>query len=272
MKYMHFKASCSYTALAALMEAAGVQTEDREIALEMQLPWLFAKEGDAWLSGPMLQGARWFDLWLRPRGFRMLEVSVDRSGLCPYLRADRPVMLGIRTPYGKHAVVCRGYDGHYHFFNPTYENSGEPTELVLTEYELLASVEHTVVLGALRPAEPTPQDVSPLLASSISVLRDNCAAIAAFAAREHAPDVYPSMLDPLFRPLLLDCITMLALADEHALAQGFAALQRQLMAFLRGPRTQPLAQALSLRELHELAEQYVRRIEQQLSAVGRVAP
>lgn len=270
---MHFKASCSYTALAALMETAGIQTEDREIALEMKLPWLFVKEGDAYLSGPMLQGARWFNLWLRPRGFRMSEVSVDHRDLCPYLRSSsRPVMLGIRTACGKHAVVFDGYDGHYHFFNPTYENSGEPTQLVLTEYELLASVDPAVVLGTLCPAEPTPQDISPLLVSSVSVLRDNCAAIAAFAAQEHAPDVYPLMLDPLFRPLLLDGITMLALAGEYALAQGFTTLQQALLTFLRGPRTGTLAQALSLCELHELAEQYVHRVEKQISAVGQGAP
>ena len=82
MKYMHFKASCSYTALAAMMEYHGTDTEDYRIALEMKLPWLFAGEDGAFISGPMLQGAKWFDLWLAPRGYRMEEERVSRDKLC----------------------------------------------------------------------------------------------------------------------------------------------------------------------------------------------
>ena len=138
---MHFKASCSYAALAAIMELNGVATEDYKIALEIKLPWLFFKEDGAYISGPMLQGAKWFNLWLVPRGYRMVEEMVDRKRLCNYLRAHRPVMLGIQTPYGKHAVVFAGYDGIYHFMNPTHESSGERTELLLSEEGLLASVD-----------------------------------------------------------------------------------------------------------------------------------
>lgn len=38
MKFMHFKASCSYTALANLLELEGLDTEDDQIALDMGLP------------------------------------------------------------------------------------------------------------------------------------------------------------------------------------------------------------------------------------------
>ena len=34
MKYMHFNSSCSYTALAMLLEEKGISTEDTDIALE----------------------------------------------------------------------------------------------------------------------------------------------------------------------------------------------------------------------------------------------
>ena len=61
MKHMHFNASCSYAALAALMERKGVDTEDYKIALEIKLPWLFAKEDGAYISGPMLFRRKSFD-------------------------------------------------------------------------------------------------------------------------------------------------------------------------------------------------------------------
>ena len=79
MKHMHFKASCSYAALAAIMELNGVDTEDYKIALEIKLPWLFSKEDGAYISGPMLQRAKWFNLWLAPRGYRLVEEIVERG-------------------------------------------------------------------------------------------------------------------------------------------------------------------------------------------------
>ncbi len=62
-KYMHFNSSCSYTALAMLLSDKGIDTEDTDIALEIGLPWMFDREEGYYLAGPMLQGAKWFDLF-----------------------------------------------------------------------------------------------------------------------------------------------------------------------------------------------------------------
>jgi len=264
MKYMHFKASCSYAALAAIMETKGVDTEDYQIALDIKLPWLFAREGDTYLAGPMLQGAKWFDLWLLPRGYRMMERPIARGQLCRYLRERDHVMLGIRTPYGKHAVVYTGHDGAYRFYNPTWANSGEASELRLSEGELLSSVDQTVPVGEVVPAQPKQQELTPLLRNSVLVLWENYDAIAAFAAEKHDPDAYFPVMDSLFRPLLLDGVTMLELAGEADLARGFVELQEQFMAFMRGPRVDALGKTFSLEKLHRLTGQYARLIEKQI--------
>ncbi len=265
MKYMHFKASCSYAALASIMELNGVDTEDYIIALEIKLPWLFSKEDGAYISGPMLQSAKWFNLWLLPRGYRMVEEMVEREQLCSYLRAHKPVMLGIQTPYGKHAVVFTGFDGKYRFMNPTHENSGEHTELSFSEEELLASVDQETTVGSVISAEAAPQLLTPYLKDSKSVIRENCADIEAFAAEKHDPNAYFSMMNRLFRPLLLDGITMLELAGETDLAQKFTALQQQFMAFMRGTREEALRETLSIDSLHDLTERYAHLIERQIS-------
>ena len=264
MKYMHFKASCSYAALAQIMELQGVDTEDVNIALDMKLPYLFSREGGAYLSGPMLQGASWFNLWLLPRGYRMEEKCIDRGQLCPYLLTHRPAMLGIRTPYGKHAVVFTGYDGDYHFFNPTYEGSGERTELSFSEEELCGLVDLQTTVGVVIPTEPEPQPLAPYLRNSLTVLRENCTEMEAFAAEKHDPEAYLPQMNRLFRALLLDGITMLELAGETALAREFTSLQQQFMAFLRGPRADSLSDCLSLDLLRTLTERYAHLIEQQI--------
>lgn len=263
MKYMHFRASCSYAGLANLLELAGVDTEDSRIALEMKLPYLFAKEGGGFVAGPMLQGAQWMDLWLRPRGFALEEQTVPKHALCSALRPGGPAMLGIKTPYGKHAVVFTGFDGVWHFRNPTAEKSGERTELALTEAALLAAADDETVVGRLRHAVPAPVGMRPLLERSAEILLENAAQIAAFSAEAHAPERYTAELDRLFRPLLLDGITMLALVGEDALAGTLQQLQDSLMRFLRGPRQAPLSQALDVDALCSAARAYAVRIRRE---------
>ena len=109
MKYMTFNSSCPYAGLANLLSFQGIDTEDRSIALKMDLPYLFAYEDGQYLSGPMLQGAKWFNLYLRPIGFTFHENQLGREEAGPYLLAHPPAMLGLRvTPKSKHAVICTG--------------------------------------------------------------------------------------------------------------------------------------------------------------------
>ncbi|MBQ1410505.1 MAG: hypothetical protein IIY94_04435 [Oscillospiraceae bacterium] len=84
------------------------------------------------------------------------------------------------------------------------------------------------------------------------------------AQGKHSPDDYFAVLNSLFRPLLLDGITMLELAGKTALAQEFTVLQRQFLPFLRGSREELLCRMLSLDRLHDLAEQFAHLIEQQI--------
>ena len=264
MKHMHFRASCSYAALAAIMELNGVDTEDYKIALEIKLPWLFSKADGAYISGPMLQCAKWFNLWLLPRGYRMTEEIVEREQLCNYLRTHKPAMLGIQAPYGKHAVVFTEFDGKYCFINPTHENSGERIELSFSEEELLGLVDQETMVGTVIPAKPEPQLLTPYLKTSLFVIRENCAATEAFAAEKHDPNAYFPMMNRLFRPLLLDGITMLELAGGTDLAQEFTALQQQFMTFMRGTREEALRETLSMNSLNDLTERYAHLIEQQI--------
>lgn len=98
MKFMHFKASCSYAALADLLELEGLDIEDDQIALDMGLPWIFAKDGDTYLAGPMLQGAKWFDLWLKPKGFAFRENTIKTDVLPEHCSTVVPVCLECRRP------------------------------------------------------------------------------------------------------------------------------------------------------------------------------
>lgn len=265
MKYMHFKASCSYTALADLLEQERINADDYNIALEIGLPWIFAKDGDDYITGPMLQGAKWFDLWLSPRGFTFREDTVETGALPEALKHSSPCMFGMQTPYGKHAVVFTSYDGSFHLLNPTYENSGEATELVMSARELTAAAGGPVILGRLQRTAPRDVDLRAVWAASIPILRQNVAEISVFASAPHSPEAYTAALNRLFRPLLLDGITMLELVGEANLAEQFRSLQGELMAFLRTERGGPLSDTLSISTLHKLEKVYEQLITKKLA-------
>ena len=104
-KYMTFNSSCSYAGLANMLLRFGVDTQDREIAMDMKLPFLFAYEEGEYRAGPMLQGAQWFKLHLHPRGLEMREIELPAQSVAAYLRMQPTAMLGIRQiENGKHAA------------------------------------------------------------------------------------------------------------------------------------------------------------------------
>ena len=267
---MHFNSSCSFTALAMLLEEKGIDTEDTEIALEMGLPWLFAEKEGAFLSGPMLQGNEWFKIFLYPRGYRLCEEDVAREDLPEYLRIRKMSMLGMKVPgeNGKHAVVFAGFDGSYSFLNPTHEGSGRETEFSLSEEELVAAVPERIMVGHLEDREKEFVDTKSLMEASVTAIRRNVTAITEFAGKPHSGEEYKEAMDTLFRAILLDGITMLELAGETALAGEFKELQKELLTFMRGDKSGLLSATLSISRLEEPANRYMMLIREHIGTGG----
>ena len=256
---MHFNSSCSYAALAMLLDEKGIDTEDTDIALEIGLPWMFDREDGYYLAGPMLQGAKWFDLFLNPRGLCLVEEPVERDRLAGYLRSNGTCMLGIRLPNhdGKHAVVFNGYDGKFHFLNPTVERRGQPVELVMSEEELLDAADDFSTVGTLREHAAEKPDLSALFENSVKMMRDNCAEITEFANDSHSEEEHAEARDRLFRAFLVDGISMLELVNEYELAIGFRRIQQNYLCFMSGLKRWPLKASISTDDLKELVERYI---------------
>ena len=258
VKYMHFNSACSFTALAFILAEKGIMTEDTEIVMEAGLPWIFAREGDSFLAGPMLQGKKWYDLYLKPRGLCMLEEPVERERLPEYLRDHEGCMLGLRLPGnpGKHAVVMEEYDGAWRFFNPTREASGLDTEIRLDREGLIQAADPVTTVGTVAEQARVIPDRRKLAEESLAVLEDNYRAAEAFCRETHTREEYDTAMDSIFRPLLLDGITMLELIGETELAEGFRKEQRAFLTFMKGDRTGRLDETVSLNNLRRLKERY----------------
>lgn len=267
MKYMTFNSSCSYAGLANMLAFYGIDTTDREIALEMGLPYLLAHEDGAYLAGPSLQNARWFDLYLNPRGFSLVETPVEKENVPRFLREQSCAMLGlILENTGKHAVIFTGMDGNcFCFLNNKWEQEPSPDTLRLTEAELLSRLEGTCIVAVLQPIFPRPAPIRERMEASLALWTQYEQALVEVCTQTRPTGELRSLLNPLFRALLLDGITMMELLGNQALHSKLTGLQRNLLTALRSQEpTLCLAEHLSTDDLRAAAEEYRQMIQQQL--------
>lgn len=264
MKYMTFNSSCAYTGIANMLEQYGVDTEDYSIALAMNLPYLFSYSDGVYLSGPMLQTAQWFDLYLNPIGYQLVEKAVPADHIDEYLKTQKTAMLGISLgENGKHAVVYTGIDSNsFVFINNKWETEDSPSEIRLTEEALKQRIAPKVMVATLQQIPPRTIKFVTKLQSSIAVLRANLAEIINLCDTQQTVANLCSKLNTLFRPLFLDAITMLNLIGETALAKDYADLQQGLLCALRqDPQNRVfLKEYISTTKLQAAVEKYIQLI------------
>lgn len=269
MKYMTFNSSCSYAGLANLLSFQGIETEDRAIALQICLPYLFDREDDRYLSGPMLQGEKWFNLYLRPRGFAFIERKLGREEVAPYLQAHFPAMLGLHiTPANKHAVICTGIrGGEYCFINNKHQTSLEPETFSLTESDLFSRLNETVTVGILQQAEPVPVDLRPHMEHSLVTLRSLQSDIVSFCSLRQSPAAQQQAMETLFRPILLDGVTMLELLEEERLASSLRTIRTQFIKAVKENCTAALASRLNIPLLVASMTEYAQLITAEMETI-----
>ncbi len=266
MKYMTFNSSCSYAGLANLLSFFGIDTEDKKIALEMQLPYMFDQEEGCYQAGPMLQGSKWYNLYLNPIGYAWKEQKVPQTELRAVLRRTGYAMFGIHiSEKSKHAVIFTSMKGDlFSILNNKWEHSNEPNTLLLSENELLQRVDETVMVGSLQKTERHAAPRTELLRHSVCVLRMLNDEIQQFSVKEKLPVELCQSMSPLFRPILLDGITMLDLLGEAALSRKLKTVQAQLMNALKQNKPMILAQSLDLPLLTEAMTEYAALIQAQI--------
>ena len=268
MKYMTFNSSCSYAGLANLLSLQGYDAEDRKIALGMRLPYLFHYENGSYISGPMLQGEEWFSLYLKPIGFKLAERRLSREEACAVLRKGPPAMLGLWvSPKSKHAVICTGWrDGEYHFLNNKRQDSPEPETLCLTKADLMERLDGQVVTGTLERTAKTSVDYRSYLEKSVLVFRSLREKIIAFCAEERSAAALRAAMNELFRPILLDGVTMLELLEKLGTAEPLKVAQAQFLRIIKEARPAVLAEELDMGRLCAAMAQYEDLIIKQMGA------
>lgn len=263
MKYITFNSACSYAGVANMLMQFGVDTDDRTIALDMGLPFLFSRDEDGFAAGPMLQCARWFNLYLHPMGFHMEEEQIPANQVPDYIKKARTAMLGIRMEHGgKHALTYVGYsENGLRFLNNKWKQEDAVDSLILSEQELIGRIDDPCTVATLRKIKSARVDIETEMAQSINVLEENLLEIEKTAAIAQSAAALRGQLNTLFRPLLLDGITMLDLLGATDLHGKFTTIQQAFLAALRRDDPQLLlCEHISLEELRSAATEYKRLI------------
>lgn len=266
MKYMTFNSSCAYAGLANLLEFYGVETEDYLIAQEIALPYCFAKEGGVYQAGPMLQGKRWFELYLRPRGFYFNEVRMPRERAADYLAVQPCAMVGIRMENGqKHAVIYSKTEaGKLCFLNNKRRSSDEPEQFVFSRQELEQRLETDTPIATLGRCDAEPVSLAPVLEGSLAVFQKLRQELLQFCSVPQSPDDLAAAQDRLFRPILLDALSVLPLAGEWELCETLGVIQKEYLRTLRQEKPVVLAQELPMEQLEDALKLYRNRIKTML--------
>ena len=259
MKYMTFNSSCSYAGLANLVSFYGVDTEDREIALKMGLPFMFAYEDGCYLSGPMLQSEKWFNIYLKTVGLFITEQKVKREQICDHLCALKYAMLGIHvSEANKHAVVYTGMsNGKFRMLNNKRKNSDEPDTLLLSEQELVHRVDEIVTIAHLSRTDCEAVNIEGVLKKSVSVLQTLCEDIEVFCSQEKTAEDIRLSMNTLFRAILLDGITMLDLIGKTHISKSLKIVQGQFMNAVKSDRALQLNKCLDVTLLKKAIKEYL---------------
>ena len=259
MKYMTFNSSCAFAGVANMLSILGVEVEDRDIALGMKLPFLFEKEEGAYLAGPMLQSAKWFNLYMNPIGFEMKERFDAKEEVPAVLMAEKTAMLGIRvSPRDKHAVVYTGTEGEcFCFLNNKWAHTEDPEVLTLSQEDLLSRLDDTVVIATLHPCGKKNADFAPLYRRSCEILVELKEELTEFCAIEKTREEILTAMNPLFRPMLLDGITMLDLIGQTELASKLRTVQIEFMSAIREGVPVVLADVMQMDVLMDSIDEYI---------------
>ena len=266
-KYMHFNSSCSFCAVSYMLMPFGVETDDVSIALNIGLPYIFAYEDGHFIAGAMLQNSKWFNLFLNPIGLQLLETAIDKSQLIEHLDKHQNVMLGLKTDLGKHAVVfIQKRNDKYQFFNPHHKGSGEEDAIFLTDSELLGRINDIIIVGSIIKCEAKTQNVKIIFKQSLMNLDFYKDTIINFVDNNHEKDAYANSLDTLFRPLLLDVLSMMNIIHKEKLTDDMKMAQMQLLSFIRG-KTTSFEKDLFKDRISNVIERYKELINQQIASL-----
>lgn len=268
MKYMTFNNSCSYAGLANMLGDFGIDIEDYQLAIEMKVPYIFKydKSWDRYISGSMLQEAKYFNYYLHKLGLNLVETKLDREDAIKFLNnLDSRAMLGLDIKGGHAVIYCGRENGDYIFLNNRRKDSKEPKYYRYRLDDLRERMKEKVIIGYLERGISGPViDMDKEVKYSLEYLDEYRNEVEEFCSKEEGVDSLKSAMDRLFRALFLDVHSMMEIADEPDLANSIAKVRRDYLQAMQLNKPLTLSEYISLRQINNVIVDYKKLIESQI--------
>jgi len=220
-----------------MIEDYGLEYTDKDIALEMKLAYLFFidSKNDEYFSGAMLQGKKWFDLFLNRHSYEFIENKYNKSdAVCFIKKTMRKLMIGINLNTGKHAMVyCPADTNLYRFFNPHYEKDKVADFFVYSEEELLRLLDEEVLIGYVSYNSNIKSAELDAYCHSGNFLDKYVVDIIGFCSDEHTRDEILEVKESLFAGLMLSPIPLLEFEKEEEIVKCLKKLQLDFVSALK---------------------------------------
>ncbi len=267
MKFMHFNRSCSYACLAHLMEEFETKIQDIDIANKMKLPHLFHydQEQDCFYAGAMLQGKKWFDLFLQDYQLEYFEERTSKETFLSMLEENpKPLMFGIKTGHGKHAVVFQRFQENTLFIhNPRHEREEAQDIMKYSKSELFQGLDDMVVFGYIVPSKSSNDRKNQVL-DSLHDFRTYQSKWRDYCRTPHTKAEILKKRDDLMAALLLDIPEMMRLIGKNDLADKIEQLKHQFVLSLQTKEPIILKNHIDQETLQEVFQEYESQLESQI--------
>lgn len=271
MQYMHFNSSCSFCGVANLLELQGREITDEELFRAMRADVLLhheEKDGH-WQTGAMLQSSAWFDLALKPMGFRLEEHTASAEEIISIL--PPPFMVGLRIAgRGRHAMLLLEREKNtLIFLNPHREGDGEENTITFSPAACAERLEPASMVGCLAASDALQVDFLPYLKKALDNWLRYQEELIDYTGKCHAADEIHSKMDSLFRPLLLDALEGARICGYRVQEERLRKLQRQFLNCLKRGEPVRLSECLAEEELFASFDFYRSRLETLISEEER---
>ena len=259
-----------------MLEACSIDVEDRDIILKGNIPYMFDYDNkdSRYIAGPMLQGKKWFDLYLNGLGFEFIEKYLDIEGVIKYLKSTKArSMIGLKIDNtGRHACVFLGIkEKMFIFMNNKHRETEQKEEFAFAIDEVYNLLEPNSSIGYISAIESNKNvDYFAEMKKSLNILERYREEIISFVSAKRTDDEIMISKQTLFEALLLDIASMLDIIGERELLNKIADLRgKYLNAIKRGPEL-VLKEYVPTHEINIVIDRYVNIIKKKMAQVSSV--
>lgn len=266
---MTFNSSCSFAGVANMLEPFGINKEDYEIAIGMNIPYLFKydEQRKTYQTGISLQDNSLFNHYLNTLGINLEGRFLMKNDAIQILDSSNTLtMIGILLDSGnKHAVIYLGKrDNQYVFLNNRNQNSDEPNEYVFNKNELYIRIDEPAAVGWLVSCSEKRANWESEYNESLSVLQKYKNELRDFCEIRQTFEEIESARERLFRPLLLDGLTMMQLIKNEKMYILLKNMQSKYLNIIKKQCSVTLKDELPFELFDEVFTEYIKLINKQL--------